>query len=139
MKKVLPSDFDFSKAQVFRKINCFKIKDVEFSTSEQEIVTRLNGNEEVLLKAYIGDAIINRQFVLSAKQFAKLYEKDSKNQIFISKNKVAKLMLMEHSEIETPWGEIQHAKAGSFVVKSLLNGDVYFIEKEVFEKTYCLF
>ena len=102
----------------------------------------IDGREETRNIAQSGDAIVTggagERYVIKAEKFGALYASDPCDASqYVSKNVVRALELAEKTELLAPWGQLQRADAGSFVVQPLANPtDVYLIAREAFLATY---
>lgn len=136
------SEFDFSKAQVFRKTAALDKSNVEIATTPHEVVTVINGKEETRNQAQPGDRIITgvkgERYVIKEAKFGGLYEEDpADSSRYISKNVIRAMQLGENTELTAPWGEKQRAAKGGYVAQRVDNpSDIYLIEEGAFKATY---
>jgi len=134
-------DFDFSKADIYRKTATLRKSQVKVAKKRQDVVTTLKGIEETRNVARIGDRIVTglagERYVIKARDFDKLYELAGRPALYRSKSRVRALKLLENTEIVAPWGEKQRALKGGVVVQRVGRpADVYLIEKRAFAKSY---
>jgi len=136
------AEFDFSRAETFRKRAPLPREKVEVSRSTQEVVTHVGAREETRNTARPGDVIVTgingERYVIAAARFPDLYEPDPHNpKVFRSKSVVRAIKLAEPLEIMAPWGERQRVDAGGRICQVVGKpSDVYLIEQDSFERTY---
>jgi hypothetical protein len=116
--------FDYSDAPVYRKTATVLTANVEDVAKPQDVQTIINGKIETVNRAEVDDKIITgpvgERYVITKDQFEKLYEVDSTDATrYRSKNVVSVICLEEDTELVAPWGALQHATKGDFVVQMM--------------------
>jgi hypothetical protein len=140
-----PTTLDFRTSGLYRKTATLPLCNVTVAVGGESVITMQTAQDgsryvETTNTAESGDRIITRsdddRYIIKASKFDGLYEIDPTNPLqYRSKNTGRAIFLTEDTDIQAPWGELQHIKAGGVVFQAS-NGDVYGNQAHSFEADF---
>lgn len=124
MRFVTHTDFDFSTAGLYRKIEPLEKALVRIATCDEVIVSHHSKGVETINQARAGDYIIGSlhhagSYVVTADRFATLYEQDPSDSRYYRTTETRRaLLVLESVRFQASWGAEQNVPAGGMVIQT---------------------